>query len=787
MLTRRTLKRGIAVSLSLVLLGYLLFTVDFGGIAGVVSDVPASTVAAAAMLLVVSTLAGAGRLFLILRDFGSGVSPGVAARATFLGSVGGLLFLQFVGQMITRVAILKSHGVPVPTTLISSIYERIVSTLLLGAVAGSGVAVLFGRLSMSGPASPYILAAFLASGALAALGGPVFGYRRLAVDLVGPLARERALFRLGRVFVATAVIQGAMLGAYVTLGHAVSPSVPLAELAAASAIVMFAASLPISFGGWGVRELGAVYAYGAIGIGEPQAIVVSVIVGVVSQLVLFVAAGTSAMVPAKTAASVAPEERQPQPAVQPSGPNLAERTWFWFVPVGIATLVVFQIRLPVGSSALTVNLADPLAVVGAIMLVAAWADTGFSPNAWRLKAIGILVASCTFVLCLGVFIGWLRYDYVSWAFFNRLAGWGILLGFAASGALAVVSGGTGRLAVVGRTYLVAVVAVTVVALGVRLAVSFAPVVVQSDLGERMTGFAGNPNAFSFQILVAFAVLLVLARPAPRQMRSQHLIWAAGAVLIAGLWFAASRAGFIAFGALLVTAWALSVARPRDVLVWLLLGAGLSFLIEGMMNVLPELTGDASVGGRGVARLSSLANARSVFEDSNDDVRWISLVGGLRMWLDNPVLGGGVGAFIHRRIEEFGDPLVIHNSLVWILAEMGLVGVAAFGTAAVLVTWNALVRRNRPGQRRQHDLLLLLMVVMAVHSTFHDMLYQRPFWFFMGACMAVPFAVFGAWPRPSRIAGSGRLSPEKVRSEAGETPVRTDPPRQRADQEAGEQA
>ena len=59
------------------------------------------------------------------------------------------------------------------------------------------------------------------------------------------------------------------------LETALAPHIGIASLAAASCIVMLAASLPISFGGWGLRELSAVVALQAIGLTSASALLIA--------------------------------------------------------------------------------------------------------------------------------------------------------------------------------------------------------------------------------------------------------------------------------------------------------------------------------------------------------------------------------------------------------------------------------------------------------------------------------------------------------------------------------
>ena len=81
-----------------------------------------------------------------------------------------------------------------------------------------------------------------------------------------------------------------------------------------------------------------------------------------------------------------------------------------------------------------------------------------------------------------------------------------------------------------------------------------------------------------------------------------------------------------------------------------------------------------------------------------------------------------------------QPLLIHSTAVWLLAELGLIGFLAFAVPAIYVFAN-----EWPYARKQKAsaLIVLCLVVFAVMSSPADMLYQRTFWLLIGAGLAMP--------------------------------------------------
>ncbi len=142
-------------------------------------------------------------------------------------------------------------------------------------------------------------------------------------------------------------------------------------------------------------------------------------------------------------------------------------------------------------------------------------------------------------------------------------------------------------------------------------------------------------------------------------------------------------------------------------------------------------------------------------------RMLSVEEAFATWREHPLLGAGLGTFVESHAGLLGQPLVIHNSALWVLAEMGVVGFAAFSGFAVACV-RVLARRGG-----QNDALrvagLLTLAGFAVMATFHDLAFQRPLWLILGMALAeVP-----ATAKPQ--SGLGRSGP-------GEFPCRDRPGR-----------
>jgi O-antigen ligase len=119
-------------------------------------------------------------------------------------------------------------------------------------------------------------------------------------------------------------------------------------------------------------------------------------------------------------------------------------------------------------------------------------------------------------------------------------------------------------------------------------------------------------------------------------------------------------------------------------------------------------------------------------DSNQE-RWATLFYGFEMWRLSPFFGEGLGVFIANSTERFGHPTVIHNTPLWILAELGLVGALILGWS-FLKLWGYSIKAVSTQDELSRSALLLLLIAFIVFSQFHEMLFQRIIWLVGGALL-----------------------------------------------------
>ena len=505
------------------------------------------------------------------------------------------------------------------------------------------------------------------------------------------------------------IIQLGILLTYTILALQFVQETPIMTLICGFAIVVLATSIPIGFGGWGIRESAAAGVFLALGLPPETGVVIGVLYGLLN-LVILVA----------FTLMLKPNETKPQPA-SAKIQNPFEDINFWPVTLLLVmALLPFQIRLPLADGLITLNSVDVIALIAMINFIllewlsgrikTLWADQLMWPG---LVAIGLMII-------IGWFVGWLHFNSNEWATANRLTGLILVFSFLFAGSAMrhyIAPPMMAKFALVLLFSLTASVAIKLIVhnlMGYNASLFF-------NWGTYVNGFIADRNAFSFMAgLVAIFVIFHLP-----QFQNKNGQRAAIAVLLTTLsvfvLFSGSRSGF---GAIVFILLWLFVVMPRHIPHIFVAALGTYAFIQ-------------CVTFFGQTPISS--HYERVFYDIFvlDELRHSTFESGLNLFLANPIFGAGLGA----GIRETG--LVIHNLYLWVLGEMGLIGAMLCLPLAIAfrrVFFKILGDKSYPIKNHgQLHALILFIIICGGFSLVQDVAYQRILWLLVGFIMATPRA------------------------------------------------
>ena len=705
----------------------LLFAVAaylfYSGVLEIPVGLKSAHILVAAVFLFANAILAGWRLSVLARFEGYALALGRALKANAAGVALSQVMIGFLGQAVGRAAILRRAGIPADVTITIGVFERLTAAAALSSIAVVAALYLFGRISFGqGAETAYLLWAGvgLLVSTLLAMG---FVYR----DLLTSLIQQLNLRKVGRDFLAIAgislIVHGAMLGAYLALASAFTEEALPIDLLAACLVVMFTASLPISFGGWGVRELSAAAVLPFAGLTVTQGVVVALLVGV---------GGLVVQLPIWFAVSGRDHTALVSAQVSENRNGTAEQTgqtylsWLaLLMPVLASIAILFNLHLPTADGDLNINLADPLVIVGGMLAAAYWLERGVLPS-WRVPALNRLTVLAMAVLCLAAVIGLLDFGFSTWAFRNRLGGWLLLLAYAATGALMVLNLGEGGRRLVLKGLVMGLAAIAALGVG-QLAYSLLGLTFLGAVKARsLQRYSQNANAFAFLLLAGLCAAIAFLRV--RESRAeQHVLVLVAAILGTALLLTGSRAGWGTLALICVIALLIDRRLIKPIAKAIATGAALVLLIV-------YLPYSDFAAGKTERPISVFELGTNVAGDTiSDTQRWQSVNGGLRLWQEHPVFGAGLGAYFEET-KRAGTPLVIHNTLIWLLAETGLLGVLVFFSAGAVIFWASMRRLHDPTDEGATTIFLFLLAFASM-SMVHELLYQRILWFVLGICLA----------------------------------------------------
>ncbi|MBC3193500.1 O-antigen ligase family protein [Pseudonocardia sp. C8] len=371
-----------------------------------------------------------------------------------------------------------------------------------------------------------------------------------------------------------------------------------------------------------------------------------------------------------------------------------------------AYVALMPIQLEAGSFGLPLRLA-PSDVALAAYLVVALPRIRYVPRAWSAWLL-VLPA----LMGTGMLVAYVRSGYLTqYAYLQKAAGLVILLaGFAC---LVDFARSWDRLRGLLRVFMVSVLLnATAGVFGYVLAAAAGtviPVLNEPFPGVRLTGFLIDPNAFGGLVAVALLMHLVTTTAA-RPLLTGPVARVADVVLPVALLLTFSRSAWIGFTAGVL---ALAALRPRAA------ARPLRRMVAGALLAVPLL-------GTFLALL--LANPLGLIQRP-DQVQSRLSIGedALAELARSPLLGTGVGTYQERH------GVIVHNTTLWFLTELGLVGLLVF----LALVWSVASRLLGAHRLAPPDERPLALALLAAHAAMLGLsvgieaFYQRHWWLVIG--------------------------------------------------------
>jgi uncharacterized protein (TIRG00374 family) len=218
-----------------------------------------------------------------------------SVQVNLVSQLANLVFIASIGGVVARVALSIQHGASFFKSLIATVFDRFMSLSALLVLAALFLPGLAGHVdnkmftTLLGYICVFIFAMFVFA--------PVFlntvfyrlpavkklkGHMRYGVRYLKILSNSPAL--LARFVSVSLIAQMCFFMAVYSLMVMSGIELTLLQLMTVLPVICFVAALPISIGGWGVREGAFVYGLGLLGISMENAFLISVQIGLIGML-----------------------------------------------------------------------------------------------------------------------------------------------------------------------------------------------------------------------------------------------------------------------------------------------------------------------------------------------------------------------------------------------------------------------------------------------------------------------------------------------------------------------
>ncbi|MDD1534536.1 MULTISPECIES: lysylphosphatidylglycerol synthase transmembrane domain-containing protein [unclassified Bradyrhizobium] len=273
--------------------------------------------ALAMLLLFAQTFALCNRWILILRAIGVSLDW-VAGWRIVLASAWFNQVLPSGGEAI-RIWMLRRHGIKWSQTLSSIVADRFIGLLTLGFLILAGMPFLISRIHDN--VLLFAIAAIVAaaySGAivlmmLTRMPARVTAVLPARVMQFAALLEAPLLARAGReaLFGSAVVVHLLTIAASYALAIGLDAGLSALDAFVLVPLVIMAAAVPLSIGGWGIREGAMVGALGLVGIASDKALAISILLGLGNLIVGFIGGAVWLLAPERAAYGAEPNDTAP--------------------------------------------------------------------------------------------------------------------------------------------------------------------------------------------------------------------------------------------------------------------------------------------------------------------------------------------------------------------------------------------------------------------------------------------------------------------------------------------
>lgn len=422
--------------------------------------------------------------------------------------------------------------------------------------------------------------------------------------------------------------------------------------------------------------------------------------------------------------------------------NLATLASFFAIYFGIA----LQIQVTLGKTenylGLRINLGDLLLpIAGIIVLISLIAKKTRWPE-WRVKyGYGWIIALSLVILLANVNSYLVNGVWSRWGLLNKGIGWLVLMSYFFLGAWLTTNFDEKSIRHFMKNFLFFFIGTLPVFLVILILKDKGIDLGISAISYPLSGLMANRNAYGFLLVACllFATLFSYTKNPIIPLIWVQILWGMLPLVLVynGSLACIGMSGIVIIGILMKKRSHLQILLP------LLIGVIFLFIF-----IEPEII----FRKRSIDRITGLTTfSEENIKIQSDRLRISIIKDAFELWQQHPIFGAGLGSFMVDQIATYGGLTdTIHSTSLWIMTEMGIVGLLIFVSFYILCL-KALWKRG-PSKENFFSIFsfatFYFLLCFGLMSLVHEFIYTRHMWMIMGFALAVPIAM--------RVEGKGEL-------------------------------
>ncbi len=505
-----------------------------------------------------------------------------------------------------------------------------------------------------------------------------------------------------------------------TNGHHVSIS--LLDLIFIFSLVMLISALPISYAGWGVRELSLMILLEPYLIDSSKAISIGLLFGFLSIL---------SLVNIKIINHFIKPKENNHKIKENDTINFFKFQKVLILVSSFLIIILINIKFEIKIFQMKggINLSDPISIISAITFIVIIFKKKLSYTLknfiglWDDKYIGIGILIFPFLILYGLIVGYLNFNSNSWALFNRFLGLPIILSYLLTGAFFSIYFSSKILDKYIHSFIITNFVILTFYAFLYNYYDFDPFFMSANefkntifnkLGWQISHYNSlllNRNNFCFTI-ICLTIFFNFFHSCDVKIKHFYRIFVFFIIFISG-----SKTGIFVYSILVFFAYMKDFIYFKKIKINLKIISIYLFMLFVIIFIFFQTSF--------VNHYIENINFINTFLFRYDQYQLV-----INEIFKNFLFGSGLGWSIHTSENYFGQKLVIHNSLLWIVCEMGLFGFM-FICIMMFGFFKSIYLNYRYKYYNKLFISICFLTTILLFSILHDISYHRVLWLGIG--------------------------------------------------------